>query len=148
VTSFLTNRKEAENSRFLTVMEMKSLTKKKEDNMSSNPNFRHQKNGNHVQGTGGNTGGANAGGNAGGNLVKKKLSPMEKKLIDAENKIRRKLYAKYGELLKLLSPPELMEIIRLNFGDDPIRAVLEETDNSIGAALRCMYGEPISRRSY
>ena len=116
--------------------------------MPNNFNFRNPKNGNPMQGTGGSAGGNNAGGNAGGNPVKKKISPMEKKLIDAENKIRKKLYDKYGELLKLLSPPELMEIIRLNFGDDPIRAVLEETDNPIGSALRCMYGPPISQRSY
>jgi len=41
-----------------------------------------------------------------------------------------------------------MDIIRLNFGNDPYGAVLKETDDPIWDALQQMYGPPISRRSY
>jgi len=112
--------------------------------MEKKRNTRNPKNGYPMDRNGGR---AKTGGNA-SRPVERKLSPMEKKIIAAENKIRKKMYAKYGNLMNQLSHAEVTELIRLNFGDDPIRAVLEETDNSIGNALRCMYGEPISRKSY
>jgi hypothetical protein len=102
--------------------------------MSDNPNFRDPKNSNSMHGTSG------AGGNAVG-------SPADKKIRALAETIFKKLYAKYGELLKLLSPPELMEIIRLNFGDNPIGAMLNKPD-PIEDALRQMYGKPISQSCY
>ena len=112
--------------------------------MSNNPNFRNPKNGNPMQGTGGSAGGNNAGGSP----EERKLSPMEKKLIAKREEIRKKLYAKYGNLIHQLSYVELAEIIRINFGNDPYGAVLKETDDPIWDALQQMYGPPISRRSY
>jgi len=74
-------------------------------------------------------------------------SPADKKIRSLAESIHKKLYARYGELLKQFSQAELMRVICLHFGDDPIRAMMEKSDR-IGNALRYMYGEPISRRIY
>jgi len=107
--------------------------------MAKKHNFRKPKNGNPMPGAGGAKGRARKGG--GNRPMERKLSPVEKKLIATENAIRKKLQAKYGNLLKQFSMAKLAEIIRSEFGDDPIGAVLEKSD-PIRDALRQMYGKP------
>jgi hypothetical protein len=126
---------------FFAVMEMKSLTKKKEDSMSNNPNFRNPKNGNPMQGTGGSTGGNNASGSP----EDRKLSPMEKKIRAKAEEILEKLCEIYGDIGRF-NKAELAEIIYYHFGN-PLKAILEKPD-PIRDALQQMYGPPISQRSY
>jgi len=113
---------------------------KQEVDMANKRNTRNPKNGYPMARAGGASG-------AGSNPAERKLSPIERKLIAKREYIRKKLYAKYGNLIYQLSYAELAEIIRLNFGDDPYGAVLEETD-PIGNALQQMYGKPTSQRIY
>jgi len=104
--------------------------------MTNRPNFRNPKNGNPTAREG-----------AGGRARKGGISPIERKLMALEATVRKKLYAKYGELINQASKAELMEIIRIEFGDNPIAAILDKPD-PLGNALCHAYGNPISRWSY
>jgi len=107
---------------------MESLAQKKEKDMTNNLNFRKPRNNNPM---------ANGG-----------ASSMERRIRAKMEEISRKLYAKYGrDFINQLSPAALMELIRLEFGDNPIGAMLEKPDR-IRDALRQLYGNPLSRWSY